>query len=282
MNYRHIYHAGNFADVLKHTVLALVIEHLKQKETPFRVIDTHAGIGRYDLASIEAEKTGEWHEGIGRIFEAELPADVAPLLAPYLGVVRHFNPGGRLLHYPGSPLIARQLMRSGDRLVVNELHPEDQAVLAAEFARDRQTKVLSIDAWPALKALLPPKERRGVVLVDPPFEEPGELIRMVDGLVEAQARFATGTYLLWFPVKDLRAITGFERALRETGLKKLIMTRLQIRSALDPDTLSGSGLAILNPPFQLDKKLSTLLQFFSESLAQGQGSGWTMDWLSKD
>src|SRR3990170_5575144 len=163
MNYRHAYHAGNFADVLKHAVLALVIEHLKRKPAPFRVIDTHAGVGLYDLSGAEAATTGEWRDGIGRLFGAALAKPVAELLAPYFSVVRQENPSGRLERYPGSPLIARRLLRRGDRLIANELHPEDGDSLRRLFAGDPQTKVLALDGWVALKALLPPKERRGVV-----------------------------------------------------------------------------------------------------------------------
>ena len=210
MNYRHAYHAGNFADVLKHAVLALVIEHLKLKPAPFRVIDTHAGVGVYDLGAEEAQKTGEWREGIGRIVSADLPPDAAAALAPYLGVVRGLNAQiareGTLTRYPGSPLLARRLMREGDHLVVNELHPEDNIALRKLFGHDPQTKVLELDGWTALKSLLPPKERRGVVLVDPAYEQPGELERLVQGLKEAARRFATGTILLWYPIKDVTAI----------------------------------------------------------------------------
>ena len=172
MNYRHVYHAGNFADVFKHAILALCLEHLAQKPAPFRVIDTHAGVGLYDLAGVEAGKTLEWADGIGRLIGVDatpLPDTVAALLAPYLAVVKGMNEAGRLAAYPGSPMIVRKLMRAGDALIVNELHPTDHQTLASLFARDAQTKVMTLDGWTALKALLPPKERRGLVLIDPPF-----------------------------------------------------------------------------------------------------------------
>ena len=282
MNYRHVYHAGNFADVLKHAVLALVIEHLKQKPAPFRVIDTHAGIGLYDLTSEAAQKTGEWRDGIGRIYGAKLPKAVASLLAPYLAVVAGENPAGELNRYPGSPVLARRLLRRGDRLVVNELHPEDQAALAAHFARDGSTRVLSLDAWTALKALLPPKERRGVVLVDPPFEEPGELARMIEGLAVAHRRFATGTMLLWYPIKEPRAVEAFRRDLAKLGIPKLLAVELSIRAVTDPTLLSGTGLVVLNPPYRLDEALGVLLPFLADRLAQGPGSGYRLDWLTRE
>jgi 23S rRNA (adenine2030-N6)-methyltransferase len=282
MNYRHVYHAGNFADVLKHAVLALVIEHLKQKPSPFRVIDTHAGTGLYDLASAAAQKTGEWKSGIGRLLDADLPVRVAEILAPYLDVVRQQNPTGKLERYPGSPLIARRLLRRGDRLVANELHPEDRDSLRELFARDPQTKVLDLDGWMALKALLPPKERRGVVLVDPPFEEPGEFRRLAGALREAARRFATGTVLLWYPIKDLRAVSAFRSEALDLGLAKLYSAELSVRAAQDPSLLSGTGLVILNPPFTLPEKLEVLLPFLAERLAQGAGAASRLGWLTRE
>jgi 23S rRNA (adenine2030-N6)-methyltransferase len=282
MNYRHIYHAGNFADVLKHAVMARVITHLKAKDTPFRVIDTHAGLGVYDLSSEEAQKTGEWLHGIGRIWgdgAATLPDTVAQLLAPYLEAISAFNPAGRLVMYPGSPALSRHLMRRGDQLVANELHPEDAKVLAEHFTGDKQTKVLTLDGWTALKSLLPPKERRGVVLVDPPFEQPGELDRMAQGLKAALKRFATGTYVLWYPVKDTRLITSFVDAVSELGASKVMQVQLLVRAARHSDVLNGTGLVIVNPPWRLDEELEILMPFLSNRLAQGPGGGGSVRWI---
>src|SRR5207344_721439 len=201
MNYRHAYHAGNFADVLKHVVLALVIEYMKRKAAPFRVIDVHGGAGRYALTSVEADKTGEWQGGIGRLLGPDarpLPPDVARHLQPYLDAVRRENAGAALDVYPGSPAIALRLMRAQDTLIANELHPEERAHLTAAIGADRRAKVMALDAWVALKSLLPPKERRGIVLIDPPFEEARELDRMVEGLAQGLQRFATGIYLAWY------------------------------------------------------------------------------------
>jgi len=279
MNYRHVYHAGNFADVLKHAVLALVIEHLKLKDAPFRVIDTHAGTGLYDLASEEAQKTGEWRDGIGRILAAEPPAEIAGILAPYLDVVRAGNGAGGLLRYPGSPLIARRLLRPGDRLVANEAHPEDAARLAALFARDRAVKTLALDGWSALKALLPPRERRGVVLIDPPFEEPGEFHRMVDGLAAAHRRFATGTVILWYPIKDVRAVRAFSREAAALAIPKLLAAELFVATPYLDGELSGTGLLILNPPFTLEAKLAKLLPYLATTLKRGPGADSALVWL---
>lgn len=281
MNYRHIYHAGNFADVLKHAVLALVIEHLKLKESPFRVIDTHAGTGLYDLTSEEAQKTGEWWDGIGCILPAARSTEIAAILAPYVDVVCAENDGGeRIVRYPGSPIIARRLMRPCDRLVVNEAHPEDAARLATQFAQDRQTKVLALDGWTALKALLPPKERRGLVLIDPPFEEPGEFQRLLDGLVAAHRRFATGTVILWYPIKDVRAARAFSRDAAALGIPKLLSAELFVETPRADGDLVGTGLLILNPPFTLEAKLAQLLPYLVAKLARGSGAESRLGWIS--
>jgi 23S rRNA (adenine2030-N6)-methyltransferase len=282
MNYRHAYHAGNFADVLKHAVLALVIEHLKQKPSPFRVIDTHAGAGLYELGSEESQKTGEWGEGIGRIFGAGLPPAVAAILAPYLAVIASENPAGKLERYPGSPLIARRLLRRGDTLIANELHDDDSAILKDFFAGDPQTKVLGLDGWTALKSLLPPKERRAVVLIDPPFEEAGEFERIVYGLANAARRFATGTVVIWYPIKDARAVARFHRDVRELGLSKLYLAELSIRATAVKGELSASGLIVFNPPFTLPAKLGELVPFLASRLAQGRGAACRLEWLSGD
>ena len=279
MNYRHAFHAGNFADVLKHAVLALVIEHMKLKPAPFRIIDTHAGLGRYDLEADEAERTGEWRDGIGRILAAEPPADIAEILKPYLDVVAEGISDAstrNLRTYPGSPLLSRRLMRRADRLVVNELHPEDREQLAELFSGDPQTKVLSLDGWAVLKSLLPPKERRGVVLVDPPFEQPGEFARLARGLRDAVERFATGTVMLWYPAKDPRAVAAFHHELTGLRLPKLIAVELSVRAPSQDAGLGATGLVILNAPYTLSSKLQVLMPWLSAMLMQDEGGGWRM------
>src|SRR5262249_31073260 len=212
MNYRHAYHAGNFADVLKHAVLALVLQYLQRKEAPLRVIDTHAGAGRYGLTTPQAAKTGEWQAGIARLLgpNAEpLPQQAAWHLRPYLDAVRAANPSNTLGVYPGSPAIALRFLRAHDTLIANELNCEERARLQQVVGGDHRVKVMGLDAWVALKALLPPKERRGVILIDPPFEERGELQTMATGLAHALQRFATGLYLAWYPIKDPKPIARF-------------------------------------------------------------------------
>lgn len=283
MNYRHAYHAGNFADVLKHVALALVIEHLKKKPAAFRIIDTHAGTGVYELASDQAQKTGEWRQGIGRVIGAtSIPVAVADVLGPYLGAVEAENPSGAITRYPGSPALARRLMRADDRLVVNELHPEDCADLRRAMAGDARVKVLELDAWVAIKSLLPPKERRGVVLVDPPFEEAGELERMADGLAAATRRFATGTFILWYPIKDPKPVARFHERAATTGIAKLLLAEQTIRHPGDATRLNGSGLLIVNPPFTLAAQLEIALTWLTPLLAQAPGAGWRVTSLTPE
>jgi len=277
MNYRHAYHAGNFADVVKHAVLALVIEHMKLKPAPFRVIDTHAGIGLYELHGEQASKTGEWREGIGRVIDAKFSPSVAAALKPYLDVIRQLNSGDEIRNYPGSPLIASNLLRREDRLVLNELHPEDCAELRELFARDRRVKVLELDAWIALKSLLPPPERRGVVLIDPAFEQPRELDRLARGLQEAHRRFATGTFLLWYPIKDTGSVHAFRERIRGLGLAKVLVAELAVRKIAEGTPLSAAGLIIVNAPFTLRDKLNSILAELVSVLAQGDGAHFTLE-----
>jgi len=282
MNYRHAYHAGNFADVLKHVVLALVIEHLKRKQPPFRVIDVHAGAGRYALSSAEAAKTGEWRGGIGRLLGPDarpLAPDVAQHLQPYLEAVRSENAGARLETYPGSPAVALRLMRAQDTLIANELHPEERARLKAAVGPDRRAKVMALDAWVALKSLLPPKERRGVVLIDPPFEEARELGRMAEGLAHGSQRFATGIYLAWYPIKDLKPIARFHADLAALGIPKLLRVELLIQRPSDSERLNGCGLIVANPPYMLEGELSAVLPELSRRLAAAVGARYRLDWI---
>ncbi|MFC3165212.1 23S rRNA (adenine(2030)-N(6))-methyltransferase RlmJ [Ciceribacter thiooxidans] len=279
MNYRHIYHAGNFADVLKHAVLARLIVYLQQKDKAFRVLDTHAGIGLYDFSSDEAQKTGEWRDGIGRLLEADLPDNVAALLAPYLDAIRALNPQGPITLYPGSPKLARMLFRPQDRLSAMELHPDDSRALARLFEGDYQVRVTELDGWLALGAHLPPKEKRGVVLVDPPFEAEGEYERLVDGLAKAYRRFSTGTYCLWYPIKKGAPIAEFHEALKALEIPKMLCAELSVRSDRETTGLSGSGLIIVNPPFTLKDELHLLLPELKRVLAQDRFASQRCFWL---
>ncbi|WP_137933799.1 23S rRNA (adenine(2030)-N(6))-methyltransferase RlmJ [Mesorhizobium comanense] len=280
MNYRHAYHAGNFADVVKHVVLTRLLEYLKQKDKAFRVVDTHAGTGRYDFSSVEAQKTGEWQGGIGRLVGASLDAGVAALLAPYLETVGSLNREGGMRKYPGSPLLIRNLLRKQDRLSAIELHPKDAAKLKAEFAADFQTRVMELDGWLALGAHLPPKEKRGLVLIDPPFEEEGEFGRLVDGLVKAHKRWPGGIYALWYPIKDRKAVIAFRKALKQSGIPKLLDIEFEIRPASSEPSLDGTGMVVVNPPFTLEGELRTILPALHKVLAVQQPADWSLEWLA--
>src|SRR6202045_891828 len=211
MNYRHAFHAGGFADVIKHIVMVRILIYLQDKQAAFRVIDTHAGAGVYDLTSEEARRGAEWLTGIARIMQARFSETTLPLVAPYLDIVRAFNPQRDLTVYPGSPLIARALLRPQDRLTACEVEPKARKQLIDALRRDTQARVVDLDGWTALPAFVPPNERRGLVLIDPPFEAKDEFERMADGFSEAFAKWPTGSYLLWYPVKSRRITDGMAR-----------------------------------------------------------------------
>ncbi|TIY03249.1 MAG: 23S rRNA (adenine(2030)-N(6))-methyltransferase RlmJ, partial [Mesorhizobium sp.] len=233
-----------------------------------------------DLSSTEAQKTGEWQGGISRLFDAALDAPAASLLAPYLEAVRSLNSEGGLKKYPGSPLIARHLMRKQDRLSAIELHRQDAAKLRALFAGDFQTRVIELDGWLALRAHLPPKEKRGLVLVDPPFEEECEFDRLVDGLRKAHKRWPGGIYALWYPVKDRKAVIAFRKALVQSGVPKLLDIGFEIRPPSAEPSLDGSGMVVVNPPFTLERELRTLLPALHKLLVVGKPAHWTLEWLA--
>ena len=278
MNYRHAFHAGGFADVAKHAALALLIERLKQKDGAFRVIDTHAGLGLYDLAGNEATRSGEWRDGIGRLWQRELEPELAGLLAPLLEAVKAANgPRDRLRVYPGSPWIARHLLRRQDRLTAVELHPEDARALAAAFAGDIQVRTIALDGWLALGAFVPPKERRGLVLVDPPYEETDEFERLLDSFVNAHRRWPTGIYALWYPVKDLVAVDRLRIGLEKSGIRRLLRAELTVRERGAGRTFNGTGLIICNPPWRFADSLAALLAGLAPILAQDAGAGHTIE-----
>ncbi|MFN3548008.1 MAG: 23S rRNA (adenine(2030)-N(6))-methyltransferase RlmJ [Mesorhizobium sp.] len=280
MNYRHIYHAGNFADVVKHAILVHIVEYLKRKDKAFRVIDTHAGIGLYDLSSDAAQKTGEWRGGVGRVIDATLAPEAAALLGPYLDAVRAFNPEGGVRFYPGSPKIVRRLLRPQDRLTAIELHPADAATLKEGFSGDFQARVIELDGWLALGAQLPPKEKRGLVLIDPPFEETGEFERIAKKLAKAYRRWPGGVYAVWYPIKDRAAVERFRDGFRTGGIPKVLDVALTIRGAGETPRLDGTGILIINPPFPLAGELAVMLPELTRLLADGAGAAWRVEELA--
>ena len=278
MNYRHAFHAGNFADVVKHVVLARIIAHLKEKPAAFRVIDTHAGAGVYDLAGAEASRTGEWRQGIGKLMGAPLAPAVRDLLAPYLDAVAAFNPE-MLKVYPGSPVLAQHWLRAQDRLVVCEREPNAARALAARLRGDNRVRAVAIDGYTALNAYVPPKERRGLVLIDPPFEQSDEQDRIAQGLAAAHRKWPTGIYALWYPLKDPRENEGLVRRLTRLGIARMLRAQLTL-PAKSAERLRGSGLILVNPPWKLEGELGVLLPALAEALGGGPGQGATrIAWL---
>jgi len=285
LSYQHDYHAGNHADVLKHSVLALVIRALQRKDTPLRVFDAYAGSGIYDLRSREARKNAEFAGGIERLLAAP---DVPLELQDYLGVIRALNGdvsretrngGGRLRLYPGSPEVARHLLRAGDQLELLELHPAALARLHRNFDRDRRVHIHGRDALEGLPALVPPAERRGVVLVDSAFELKGDFIGVVDLLKACYRRWPGGVYVLWYPLIRHPLSARFTARVRAAGIPKILQARLQVETD-GFDGLRGSGLCIVNPPYGLDQKLNTLLPWLWQTLKNDDRSAWLVDWLT--
>ncbi len=275
MNYRHAFHAGNFADVVKHALLARILVYLTQKPAPLRYIDTHAGIGRYDLAGREASRSGEWRDGIGRLVTASPPPAVATLLAPYLDAVGPIGADGVPQRYPGSPAVAQHLLRKSDRLLLCELHDEDGAILRSTMARDRRVKVLAMDGYQGLKASVPPPERRGLVLIDPPFEDPAEDSRLAAALADALRRWSTGTYAVWYPIKTETRVATLLRGLRAIGSRQHLEAELFHASG---PGLRGSGLFIVNPPYTLRAEAEQLLSYLAVCFGGTTGSWrWRVD-----
>lgn len=332
MNYRHAFHAGNFADVIKHAVLARILLHLCAKPAAFRVIDTHAGAGLYDLAGEEAGRSGEWRAGIGRLLAASIAPSVRTLLAPYLDVVASFNeagglerlkrkqsgdpvvpanaethgnrsshgskfrPGSRLrgnerieskptatgyslATYPGSPALARAFLRPQDRLIACELEPRAAAALARNFERDRRIKTIAIDGWIALNAYVPPPERRGVVVVDPPFEDARDFSRLALGLGTVHRKWAGGIYLLWYPIKSRQEPDSLTGALKRSGIARVLRVELVVGPPPAQGSLGGCGLIVVNPPWTLAGELAAMLPELAAILG-GPGGRHRLDWIT--
>jgi 23S rRNA (adenine2030-N6)-methyltransferase len=280
MNYRHAFHAGNFADVHKHSILVRVLLHLRAKPAAFRVIDTHAGSGRYGLFGSEATRSGEWHKGIERVWRAREAGAVHDLIKPYLDVVAALNPGGELRTYPGSPLVAQSLLRAQDRLIACELEPGSARALAATLRGDQRAKALRIDGWTAAAAYVPPPERRGLVLIDPPFEEAADFTHLSNILAVAHRKWPTGIYLLWYPIKDRGAPDALARRLRKLSVPNMLRSELTIGPPRAEGGLIGSGLVVVNPPFTLERDLCSLMPDLCRLLSPDAAA--RADWLAAE
>lgn len=274
-SYRHSFHAGNHADVLKHVVLSLILESLKTKGKPFIYHDTHAGAGCYDLLGDRAQRTGEYLDGIARLWRGEVPE----LLESYLSAVRQLNGDGELRAYPGSPEVARHLCRVQDRLHLTELNPLDFAPLQTLYCKDKRMKVFQVDAYQHLKASMPPQERRGLVLIDPPYELSNEYQQMVDGLLAAYKRWPTGTYAVWYPVVDRTQVKRVEQKLVQSGIRKILKLELCVQPDSPEYGMTGSGLWVINPPWKLAEQMTVLMPFLKSSLAQSDQTETVVEWL---
>lgn len=279
MNYNHEFHAGNFADVFKHAVLCRVLHYLRGKPAAFRVIDTHAGAGVYDLTGEKSTRGGEWQSGIGKLMAAQTSEAVAKLLSPYLEVVRALNERDQLRVYPGSPALARAWLRPQDRLLACELEPKTAAALRRNLRGDVRIKTLAVDGWTALNAYVPPKERRGLVLVDPPFEAKNDFSRLASGLAAAHRKWATGVYFLWYPIKGRGEADAFAKRLRRLAINQVLRAEMLVAPLSNPSRLNGAGMVIVNPPWTLENELCVLLPALASILGESSGK-FRLDWLA--
>jgi 23S rRNA (adenine2030-N6)-methyltransferase len=280
LNYRHAFHAGNFADVLKHVVLMVLIEHLEKKSAPFLFLDTHAGRGLYDLSESQAQRSGEYKSGIGRLLDlpaASLPAEVAA----YVKLVRESAGKGHsaITAYPGSPVIVARLRRATDRMVLVEKLPKEADALRAALRKQRLVSVIEGEGYAALKSHLPPRENRGLVLIDPPYESDLEFDHVMTGLEVAHERWPTGMYCIWYPLTDRAGPVRFHRDLERSGIRRILDVTLRVLPSDAQVGMSGSGLVIVNPPWQLDDRLKELLPQLHKLLSPDGLGGSGVEWL---
>ena len=263
LSYRHSYHAGNHADVLKHIVLTLCINALKEKEKPFLYLDTHSGAGRYLLKSEHSEKTGEYLSGINLLWQQ---SNIPELLNTYLSVIKRYNPFSELKYYPGSPLIAKQLLRQQDKLNLTELHPTDYPLLRQEFSKDKRAKVLREDGFAQLKSKLPHEFRRGIILIDPSYEIKDDYQIIPKALFEAYKRFATGVYLIWYPVVSRTQTQKMIDSIIKLGIRRISQFELAIKPDNNQKGMTASGMLVINPPWKLHEQMQTILPWLKNTL----------------
>jgi 23S rRNA (adenine2030-N6)-methyltransferase len=284
MNYRHAFHAGGFADVFKHVILARILIYLARKDAPFRFIDTHAGAGRYDLAGAEAKRSPEWRDGVARLLRASPPANIAALLEPYIRAIGPHDASGPPSSYPGSPAIAQALTRPQDRIALCEAHPEERERLVAALGRDGRLSIVGTDGYVALNAYLPPKERRGVVLIDPPFESPDEPQRVEQALARAIHKWPTGIYLAWRPIREPAPDARFLNSVGAFGAPNILRLELDVGpgpvGAHGQRPLARAGLLIVNPPHTLFDEARLLTPWLARLLARDGHGAHACEWLT--
>ena len=284
MNYRHGFHAGNFADVFKHAILARILVYLTKKDAPLRYIDTHAGAGRYDLASEAAKRSPEWRDGVARLVKARPPAEIAALLRPYLDAVGPCDDDGRPASYPGSPALAQRLLRAQDRLALSEAHPEERDALIAALGRDRRLSIVATDGYVALNAYVPPLERRGLALIDPPYEATDEARQVEVALARALAKWPRGIYALWRPIKDEHEDARFLNRLAALGAPNMLRLEIDVGPIApgphSPAPLRRSGLVVVNPPFGLIEEAHILMPWLTKLLTRAAKGAHVVAWLT--
>ncbi|MCX8575029.1 MULTISPECIES: 23S rRNA (adenine(2030)-N(6))-methyltransferase RlmJ [unclassified Gilliamella] len=273
LSYRHSYHAGNHADVLKHIVLTLCIESLKEKEKPFLYLDTHSGAGRYLLKSEHAEKTGEYLSGINLLWQQP---DLPKQLDTYLSILQRYNPFDTLKYYPGSPLIAKQLLREQDKLNLTELHPTDYPFLRQEFNKDKRARVLREDGFAQLKSKLPPESRRGLILIDPSYEIKDDYQKIPTAINEAYKRFATGVYLIWYPVVSRTQTQRMIDGIVNLGIKRISQFELALKPDNNQKGMTASGMIVINPPWKLHEQMQSIMPWLKEKLDTEKTGNFTI------
>lgn len=265
LSYRHAFHAGNFADVLKHSILLHCTAYMLQKDKPLRIIDTHAGAGGYGFNSGQPLRNREYDNGIGKLWhQKELP----PVLSQYVDAIKCANPDGSLIHYPGSPILLRQLLRPQDRLFLFELHSTDCRLLKEAIGRDSRVKIEDEDGFAGLQSLLPPPDRRGLVLMDPSYEIKNDYVHVVKQLIQAHRRFATGTYLLWYPVVLRQRIDEMERSLQKSGIKNIQLFECGVAADHPDHGMTASGMIVINPPWTLWGEMEKALPYLAQTLVE--------------
>lgn len=275
LSYRHSFHAGNHADVVKHIVQSLILDALKQKDKPFVYHDTHSGVGRYDLQDERSEKTGEFKQGIARIWSRDdIPSDIVA----YIDTIKALNNGDELRYYPGSPKVARSQIRAQDRMVLTELHPSDFPLLLQEFRGDRQVKMYQEDAFARLKASLPPKERRGMVLIDPPYELKHEYQDVVKAIKHSYQRWATGTYAIWYPVVYRETIDNMIEGLKDLNIRNILQIELGVEADTEERGMTASGMIVINPPWKLESQMQQILPWLQQAIAPNYGHN-KVEWI---